>query len=150
MTLSTNSCQEARHLIAVKQRLRCGERVNGAAWPVVPQAVQAATRRPPQLVEAELDRLQRNLAKVLIRCLLNKEQCLLRRSFACAATSVLASRLPSIEKNMQAKTVGSSHVCTGEGKGARGVGTRPSCTATLPSVSDLHVLTTCVQSLLHR
>ena len=69
MTLSASCCQEARNLIAVKERLRCGDRVNGAAWPVVPQAVQAAIRRPPQLVEAELERLQRNLAKVLWQCL---------------------------------------------------------------------------------
>lgn len=63
--------EEARHLIAVKERLRCGERVNGARWPVVPASVQAASRHPPELVEAELERLQRNLAKVgaqLERC----------------------------------------------------------------------------------
>ncbi|KAK9843499.1 hypothetical protein WJX81_006022 [Elliptochloris bilobata] len=51
-------------MIAIKERLRCGDRVNGVPWPVVPQSVQAASRQPPEIVEAELERLQRNLSKV--------------------------------------------------------------------------------------
>ena len=72
----------------MKERLRCGDRVNGAAWPVVPQAVQAAMGRPPQLVEAELERLQRNLAKVPWQCLARPEvvlnEALHNRHTACS------------------------------------------------------------------
>jgi len=56
--------EEARRLLAVKERLKCAERINGASWPVISQSVRAPSRRPPDLVEAELERLQRNLAKV--------------------------------------------------------------------------------------
>ena len=99
MTLSASCCQEARNLIAVKERLRCGDRVNGAAWPVVPQAVQAAIRRPPQLVEAELERLQRNLAKVLWRCLARPEvvpclgEALHKRRAACSLAERTCSQM---------------------------------------------------------